>query len=337
MAMEAAPKASIQPLGSHGDQRRRFFFHHVPITLASAGIVVVFMTLSLFDANAYPHGDIVSGTFPQERREGGRMGHGADQTGDHGGAQTGTTDHGGDHAGPMGHSGHGRLGVRHPAEVQSRAHAAGDTGTGDHGGSNTQPGDHRADLSLTRGIQQFTVATGYLGVGFLALTLLLGPANLLLRRRNPVSSYLRRDVGIWTAIFSVVHVISAVLMHVSHGSGVISSFVHFFVGQDGTPLTNSFGIGNWTGLAALVIVLGLLVTSSDFALRKLTARPWKWLQRLTYALFALVIVHAFFYGALLRMTSPFTFLLVLSVTAVVVGQASGFWLWRRRYSGIGPI
>jgi DMSO/TMAO reductase YedYZ heme-binding membrane subunit len=141
-------------------------------------------------------------------------------------------------------------------------------------------------------------------------------------------------VGIWTAIFSVVHVISAVLMHVSHGSGLLASVLHFFVSQDGSPLINSFGLGNWTGLAALAIVLGLLATSSDVALRRLKARPWKWLQRLTYALFALVILHAFFYGALLRTTSPFTLMLILSVSAVLVGQAVGMYLWRRRSSSI---
>jgi len=216
-------------------------------------------------------------------------------------------------------------------------HGAADTGSGHHGGSNSERGDDRGDLVLPRRIQQFTVATGYVGVGLLALTLLLGPANLLLRRRNPVSSYLRRDVGIWTAIFSLVHVIAAVLMHVSHGSSVVASFLHFFVSEDGSPLTNSFGLGNWTGLAALVIVLGLLATSSDAALRQLKAKPWKWLQRLTYALFALVALHAFFYGALLRTTSPFTLLLVLSVIAVLLGQAVGFWLWRQRYSGIAPV
>ena len=81
-----------------------------------------------------------------------------------------------------------------------------------------------------------------------------------------------------------------------------------------------------------MIVVGLLALSSDFALRKLKARPWKWLQRLNYALFVLVIVHAFFYGALLRMTSPFTLLLGLSVIAVFIGQAVGVWLWRRRHA-----
>lgn len=113
------------------------------------------------------------------------------------------------------------------------------------------------------------------------------------------------------------------LAHVSHGSGLITSVVHFFVAEDGRALTNSFGLGNWTGLAATVIVLALLATSSDAALRTLKARPWKRLQRLSYALFALVILHAFFYGALLRMTSPFTLLLVMSVVFVCVGQAVG--------------
>jgi sulfoxide reductase heme-binding subunit YedZ len=174
-------------------------------------------------------------------------------------------------------------------------------------------------------VQRLTVATGYVATGLLALTLLIGPANLLLRRRNPISSYLRRDVGAWTAGFSIVHVIFGFQVH-----GALSDFLGYFVASDGSPWVNSFGLGNWTGLAATVIAVGLLALSSDFALRKLKAGPWKRLQRLNYALFALVIAHAFFYGALLRASSPFTALLVLSVIAVFVGQAVGVWMWQRK-------
>jgi sulfoxide reductase heme-binding subunit YedZ len=187
------------------------------------------------------------------------------------------------------------------------------------GGQDFEPGSRTL-------VPQFTVATGYLALGLLGLTLLIGPANLLLRRRNPVSSYLRRDVGTWTAVASVAHVILGFQVH--GGSGIFS-FLDFFV-ADGRPLTNSFGLGNWTGLAALVIVAGLLALSTDGSLRELKARRWKNLQRLNYALFALVVVHAFFYGALLRTTSPFTLLLFFIVAAVFVGQAGGIWLWRRR-------
>jgi DMSO/TMAO reductase YedYZ heme-binding membrane subunit len=95
-------------------------------------------------------------------------------------------------------------------------------------------------------------------------------------------------------------------------------------------LTNSFGLGNWTGLAALVIVVGLLVISTNRSVRELKAERWKNLQRLNYTLFALVVAHAVFYGALSRMTSPFTLLLIFTVIAVFVGQTLGIWLYRRR-------
>jgi sulfoxide reductase heme-binding subunit YedZ len=184
-----------------------------------------------------------------------------------------------------------------------------------------------SDSFLGLSTRRFTVATAYVATALLVLTLLIGPANLLLRRRNPVSSYLRRDVGAWTAIFSVVHVIYGLQVH-----DKLSGFPNYFVAADGTPLSNSFGLANWTGLAATVVVVGLLALSSNAALRKLKARNWKRLQRLNYTLFALVVVHAFFYGALVRTNSPYTLLLLGTVIAVSVGQALGVTLYRRRYS-----
>lgn len=198
----------------------------------------------------------------------------------------------------------------------------------DHGGGRTAGLPLRFALPTRLSMSQLTRATGYVATGLLALTLLTGPANLLLRRRNPVSSYFRRDVGIWTAIFSVVHVIVGLQVH---GRGQISDLLNYFVAPDGSPWINSFGLGNWTGLVALVIVVGLLALSTDGALRELKGKTWKDLQRLNYTLFALVILHAFFYGALLRVTSPFTLLLIFTVTAVFLGQAVGIWLYRRRH------
>jgi sulfoxide reductase heme-binding subunit YedZ len=180
-------------------------------------------------------------------------------------------------------------------------------------------------------IQRLASPTGDVALVLLAVTLLIGPANLLLRRRNPVNSYLRRDVGTWTAIWSVVHV---VVGFQGHGGGVFG-FVAYFV-ADGRPLTNSFGMGNWTGLAATVIVVLLLVLSTDRHLRELKSHRWKDLQRLNYILFGLVVLHAVYYGALRRMTSPFTRLLIVTVIAVLVGQAVGIWLWRRRNAHTPP-
>ena len=321
--MRAATRSSNQPLGgSSGDWRHRLLRFHVLLALASALVLLLFMTLPLFDVRDIGgHVDLTSGAFPQQRSAGQTepMEQGAGQTEptDHSAGQTGSMDH---NRGQSGSTEHSR------GQTGSMGHDAGQTGSISPGEMQEMRDPQRlvASRSFT---QRFTVATGYLATILLALTLLIGPANLLLCRRNPVSSYLRRDVGMWTAIFSVVHVFFGLQVH-----DELRNFLTYFVAPDGRVLTNSFGLGNWTGLAATVIVAGLLALSSDLALRKLKARTWKNLQRLSYALFALVIAHAFFYGALLRTTSPFTLLLLLSVIAVFVGQALGVWLWRRRHA-----
>ncbi|MGH2588183.1 MAG: ferric reductase-like transmembrane domain-containing protein, partial [Dehalococcoidia bacterium] len=316
MTTQPATRLSDQPLGgSSGDWRHRLLFHHAPLALASAVVLVLFTTLPSFDANDYPPGDIFTGTFPKELGEGqGAMQHTGPQSvpRDPSSGQV-PQQQGADHQSPQQHGG---------SQMPSQP-------SGEQTGAVEDSGGRASERSLLGlSARRFTVASGYVALVLLGLTLLVGPVNLLLRRRRPVSNYLARDVGTWAAVFSVVHVIYGVEVH---GGLTLSGVLNMFI-LDGSPLTNSFGLANWTGLAATVIVVGLLAISSNFALRKLRARTWKNLQRLNYALFALVIVHAFFYGALLRLESPFTLLLGLSVIAVFVGQAVGIWLWRRRYA-----
>jgi methionine sulfoxide reductase heme-binding subunit len=177
----------------------------------------------------------------------------------------------------------------------------------------------------SQAISRLASPTGDIALVLLGLTLLVGPANLLLGRRNPPNNYLRRDLGIWTAIFSIIHVIVGFQ---GHGGGAFG-FVRYFV-ADGRLMTDSFGLGNWTGLAATVIVAGLLVISTDRYVRELKAPAWKRLQRLNYTLFVLVVVHAIFYGALRYITRPFTLVLLVTVAVVFTGQSVGIWLWRRR-------
>jgi methionine sulfoxide reductase heme-binding subunit len=311
MNSQPALRPSNQPLGTGGDWRRRILFHHAPLALASAVVLVLFMNISSFDVNKYLPGDLFSGTLPKEFNE--------EDAAQHGGPEADPTDSGARPAPQQQGEGH------QPPEERGQD-------TPQEQGADHQTPEERRDGRVSERaflgleVRQFTVASGYVATGLLALTLLVGPANLLLRRRHPVSSYLARDVGMWAAAFSAVHVIYGTEVHAS-----ITDPIAMFV-RGGSPLTNSFGIANWTGLAATVIVVGLLAISSDLALRKLKARTWKNLQRLNYALFALVILHAFFYGALLRTESPFTLLLILSGAAVFVGQAAGVWLWRRRHA-----
>jgi methionine sulfoxide reductase heme-binding subunit len=279
--------------------RRRLLCHYLPLAIGSAVVLLLFMAVPRFDSSEYTQGDLFSGTFPKDFPAG--------QGSQHGGGQTSPAQQGSGHEIPP------EILEQIPGEHRSQIEGLSPTA------------EEVEDRSFFR---RLTTTTGYLALALLALTLLIGPANLLLRRRNPVSSYLRRDVGAWTAFFTGVHVVVSLKVH---GSGQLRDFLDFFV-VGGSPLTNSFGWGNWTGLAALVVVAGLLALSSDAALRRLKAKNWKRLQRLNYILFALVVVHAFFYGALLRETSPYTILLGLIVVAIALGQGAGVWLYRRRYA-----
>jgi sulfoxide reductase heme-binding subunit YedZ len=310
---------------TRGKWRMRLLRFHAPLAVLSGSLLVLFMTLPLFDPLSYagmdmegrsalpqamPQGMEMGGTRPAEADT---MAHEASQaSSDHAARQAPSSGHGaGASAAPTDHPDQGTR----PA------------GHGDAAGS-TQPDAVTESRARSRFEQRVTVATGYVATVLLAITLLVGPANLVLRRRNPVSSYLRRDTGMWTAGFSVVHVFVGLQVH---SGGVIAGYLGYFFQRDGAALLNSFGLANWIGLFATVIVVGLLTISSDLALRTLKAPRWKWLQRLNYVLFALVVAHAFFYGAFLRVSSPFTLLLILGVAAVLAGQVIGIWLWRQRH------
>jgi sulfoxide reductase heme-binding subunit YedZ len=329
-----------------GDTRRRLVRHYLPIAAASSLVLVAFMNLPFLDANRYPHvADIftegIKGAWDSGEPSGPMgipgMEHGADQSGDPAveprqEPATPTTDPGEGQTGTpgMGHSGrpsgagtdHGGGQSEVPATEPGGGRSVapptaedGDMDVADHG-----------DAGTARLMRKYTVATGYIALVLLGLTLLVGPGNLMLRRRTPLSSYVARDVGIWAAIASVAHVIFGFL--VNHADGILGYF--FYPGDRSRILTTSFGLANWTGLVAVVIIAILAVTSSDAALRKLKYRRWKKIQRLNYVLFALVIAHALLYGALWRLTSPYTALLGASLVAVLVAQIAGIRLWRRR-------
>ena len=307
------------------DVRRRLLRHYLPITAASTIALVVFVNVTYFDANRYPHAaDImVEGFSGAIGPQGGGLAMGAelhepDQPATASGNEhdDGQSQHGADAPSGGDTMQHGPGADLDAQQAPTPAPDGDDEGTADHEG----PG------SSTRLMREYSVVTGYIALVLLALTLLVGPLNLLRRQQTPLSSYLTRDVGIMAATVSIVHVIFGFL--VSHSDGILG---YFFEPDDRTRiLTSSFGLANWIGLAAVVIVAALAAVSSDRALRALKARRWKRIQRLNYVLFPLVIAHAVLYGALLRITSPYTALLGVSAVAVLAGQLIGIRLWRRR-------
>jgi sulfoxide reductase heme-binding subunit YedZ len=171
-----------------------------------------------------------------------------------------------------------------------------------------------------------SMSTAYVGLVWVAVTLLLGPWVILREKRATLSFDLRRDVGIWAGIVSLVHVAVGVQVHF-YGKPWL-----YFVSDEWTfPFvrTDLFGGANYTGLFATIIIAVLLALSNDLSIRKLGKR-WKALQRWNYAGFALVMLHGWAYQAVEN--RPFPFVVVLSALGLVVLVVQAAAFWHRRHA-----
>ena len=169
----------------------------------------------------------------------------------------------------------------------------------------------------------FSMATAYAGLILLAVSLLLGPLNLIRNKANPVSSYLRRDIGIWAAIVSIIHVIFGLQVHM--GGRIWTYFFHDMEpGQGYAVRLDAFGFANHSGLVATLICIVLMAVSNNASLKKLGQHRWKSIQRLNYLLFPLVIGHGFIYQVLEKRQLPFVAVVGLIFVVVLVMQWKGF-------------
>ena len=169
---------------------------------------------------------------------------------------------------------------------------------------------------------RWSMSSAYVGLALLGATFMIGPLNILRRRPNPVSTDLRRDLGIWAGLLGIVHFLVGWQVHMKHRS------LYWLreVKDTGTlvPRTDLFGFGNYTGLAAVIVAILLLALSNDYFLRTLGALRWKQLQRWNYALFVLVIAHGVAYQVIEKRTAPFVILFSLLTACSIVIQLLGY-------------
>jgi len=177
-------------------------------------------------------------------------------------------------------------------------------------------------VSSKNPVFRWSMATGYVGLGLLALTLVTGPLNVLRRLPNPVSTDLRRDLGIWAGILAIAHFLVGWQVHMKH------RYLYWLreVKETGDirPRTDLFGFANFTGLAAVLVTMLLLALSNDYLLRKLGSRRWKQLQRWNYALFALTLAHSVAYQVVEKRKLPFVAVLALLSVAAALVQCAGY-------------
>ena len=164
---------------------------------------------------------------------------------------------------------------------------------------------------------RWSLTTGYVALGLLATTLSLGVWNVVRGRRNPVSSDLRRDLGIWCACLSLAHVIVGLNVH-------MKSWTLYFVQETGWPRADLFGAANYLGALAGFVVVILVGTSNDYSIRRFGRTRWKMLQRFNYLFFVLVMLHALIYVAVEKRFIPYAPLLVVISAYVVAVQFAGF-------------
>jgi sulfoxide reductase heme-binding subunit YedZ len=172
---------------------------------------------------------------------------------------------------------------------------------------------------------RLSMATGYASVALIAWALMIGPWRVRRGRPAPASTDLRRDVGFWGAIFGLAHVVTGLQVHMG---GKFWKYFLYPEGDHPIPLRyDLFGVANWTGLAATLVLLMLLSISNDASLRALGTQRWKSWQRWTYWVAALTVVHAIGYQISASQQRRWIALFAV-ITVIVLGvQLDG----RRRY------
>ncbi len=181
----------------------------------------------------------------------------------------------------------------------------------------------------TEAIQFITDVTGYVSIFLLALSLVLGSINLLLKRKNSVSTYLRRDIGIFGGVLAVVHSVTGLFVHLRG-----KMWKYFLVETDQGYSINleNFGIANYTGAIAALLIILLIIISNDYSLRKLKASRWKSMQRLSYLMFILVLIHSIFYSIVLDHKSYIFYLYIPVLLVVLIFQFIGMKIKLKRHA-----
>jgi sulfoxide reductase heme-binding subunit YedZ len=172
-------------------------------------------------------------------------------------------------------------------------------------------------------LQRISIATAYAGLFFLAVALMIGPLNVLRASSNPLSTYLRRDIGIVAAILALVHTILGLQVHFG------GDFLQYFLrrtstGDVGGIRLDAFGYANHFGLLATLIILMLVAISNNLSLRNLGPATWKAMQRWLYVGAVLVIVHALLYQALEGRERAFVACILIVAAATMGLQWVGF-------------
>ena len=170
--------------------------------------------------------------------------------------------------------------------------------------------------------ERISLATAYVALGLLGVTLSLGPLNVLRERPNPVSFDRRRDFGIWSALFGLAHTAIGLTVHLRG-----RMWLYFLPAPESPGVlglrTDPFGAANYAGLVAALLLLLLATISNDLSLRRLGTERWRTIQRWAYLLAGLTVVHGALYQLIEKQRLPLVGLFVALAATVTALQLAG--------------
>ena len=179
------------------------------------------------------------------------------------------------------------------------------------------------------GTGRMSIGAAYAGLIFLAASLMVGPFYVMAKKSLPLSSYLRRDLGIWAAIWGLVH--TFVGLTVYFPGQMLNYFIFPPEALKAVPVRlDLFGAGNYIGLGAAILLLILLGVSSNKAIARLTPEKWKNLQQWSYTTGILVVLHGILYQLYEGRIWAFVIAFGLIIAVTLEFQLLGFWLRSRK-------
>lgn len=174
-------------------------------------------------------------------------------------------------------------------------------------------------------IEAWSIGSAYAGFTLLAVSLSLGPINVLRKRHNPAHSVLRRDFGIGAGVAGLVHTALGIQVHM--GGEIIR---YFTLPEPRRASGMVFVSANYLGLIASVVLVLLVSISNNVSIRKMGIERWKKTQRLVYAAAAATLLHGLLYQLLEKRGAPGVSLVLLALLVVLVLQVRGVRVRRRR-------
>ena len=152
---------------------------------------------------------------------------------------------------------------------------------------------------------------------FLTGALLIGPLRRAAGESAPANIYIRRDLGIWSALLAIVHFVAGNVVAMDQG------YLDRFVRMADLPLGESirhdvFVWGAITGTVSVLVFVFLWLISSDWVLRRLRVERWKKLQKGAHFALWITVFHGLLYQWLEQRYVPLLLLAALTLVIFVL-------------------